>query len=110
MSSMRRRFGRARVFYFLAAVVVVVAAAPGAALAGGASAADAQYTSVPPITKPAAAQPPPPPVVAEGNTAGQPGGSLPFTGLSLLAPVGLSIVLVVGGIALRRKLSADPRQ
>src|SRR5437763_7443956 len=105
---MRCTSARMRTFFFLAAVVVVLAAAPGVALASGESAADAQYAPVAPITKPATSSqsPPPPQVVAEGTSSGKPGSDLPFTGLSLLAPVGLSIALIVCGIALRRKLSA----
>jgi hypothetical protein len=103
---MRLRCARRRTIASLAAIVFVLALAPATAVAGGVSAADAQYAPVKPIVKPASSPPTPPTVVTQGSTAGQPTKPLPFTGLSLLAPVGFSVALLGTGFALRRKFSA----
>jgi hypothetical protein len=91
----------------LVVVTCLVAAAgtfTGVAAAKPVSAAQAQYTTVPPLktgsgVKGAVAhkssKPSPTPAVKSSG--------LPFTGLSLGAPVGFALLMMVVGLALRRR-------
>jgi len=83
-------------------VVAVTGVVAGSAVAAPRSAAEAQYVRTPPLKTGSG---------VKGASAGQgssPGsttvqsGGLPFTGLSLAAPIGFALLMVVVGIGLRR--------
>ena len=85
------------------AAVTAALALPGAALAGSPS--DDQYgsqlTQITVGSQASAGEPATTPVTGEA------GGSLPFTGLDIVALVAVAAGLGVGGFALRRRLSTS---
>lgn len=99
---MLRRRARNFALALAIGVIAMLGSLAGVARAGGSSAAQDQY-SPPPVVNPTGGQGPltPPGAQASGPLTSQ-GGTLPFTGLSLLKVVLVGVGLLLLGVLLRR--------
>lgn len=101
---MLRRRARHFALALAIGVIAMLGSLAGVARAGGSSAAQDQYKPAP-VVKPTGGQAPltPPGAQASGPITSQ-GGTLPFTGLSLLKVVLVGVGLLLLGVLLRRSV------